>query len=377
MIAFARNIVTDLVEKRLWPVAVALLAALVAVPVVLGSGGEAAPTASPAPVAPSTPGTTSRAEVTLDTAAPAERVRDGRLRDPFATAAAASGSTAASTASTATASPVSASPVSASTVSASSGADAPTAPAPTGSTTTITSVGGPTPSTITTTPAPTPSAPAPSTSGSTGASDSGTGSSTPAPATSEPKTSATYEVALRFGPTDGERNTLTDVARLTALPNAKQPVVTLLGVLGEAQKAVFMVAANATASGNGDCKPSADECKTVELREGDAEYLHVVTPGRPDAWYYLKLLHIDRHRASAARAAAASVRHSRAGTAVVRKDGGSVRLYRYLPGAGTLVRAKRSAVASAGATTRVAPLLPADEQPGVVAWRSVKPAAKR
>ena len=369
MIAFARNILTDLVEKRLWPVAVALIAALVAVPVLLGSGGEA-PTSSPAPVAPST-GTASRAEVTLDTAAPAARDRDGRLRDPFATSASAGESTAsASTASTS----------SASTASGATTVAATPVPAPTASATTLTGGGGDaTASTTRTTSAPSSTAPVTTAPGSAGGSDSATTTTTPAAGTSDRKTSATYEVSVRFGPTAGERETLRNVARLTALPNAKEPVVTLLGVLAKARKAVFMVSATTTASGNGDCKPSVQDCKTVELREGDAEYLRVVSTGRPDVWYYLKLLHIDRHRASAAQAAAASVRHSRAGTAVVRGAGASVRPYRYLPGAGVLVRAKRATAAgvAASASTRIAPLLPADEQPGVVAWRSVKPAAKR
>ena len=37
---FVKDIVGDLIEKRLWPLALALLVALVAVPVLLGGGGE-------------------------------------------------------------------------------------------------------------------------------------------------------------------------------------------------------------------------------------------------------------------------------------------------------------------------------------------------
>ena len=36
-----RNLLADLVEKRLWPVAVVLAGALVAVPFLLGGGGDA------------------------------------------------------------------------------------------------------------------------------------------------------------------------------------------------------------------------------------------------------------------------------------------------------------------------------------------------
>jgi hypothetical protein len=62
-----RNLITDLVDRRLWPVAVALLAALVAVPVLLG-GGSKSP--APAPAAPlaataANPGGTAHAAVSL------------------------------------------------------------------------------------------------------------------------------------------------------------------------------------------------------------------------------------------------------------------------------------------------------------------------
>jgi hypothetical protein len=41
--AFVRNLAADLVAKRLWPVAAALVIALVAIPVVLAGGGEETP----------------------------------------------------------------------------------------------------------------------------------------------------------------------------------------------------------------------------------------------------------------------------------------------------------------------------------------------
>src|SRR4051794_17813815 len=88
---FLRNVVKDLVEKRLWPVAALLAAALVAVPVVLGrTGGEDAPAAAATPAPPAAEGATAdgstaatRAVVSLDTGTPARRHLGGRLRDPF------------------------------------------------------------------------------------------------------------------------------------------------------------------------------------------------------------------------------------------------------------------------------------------------------
>ena len=363
-----RNIVRDLVEKRLWPVAIALLVSIVAVPVILGRGG--AP--DTAPVAPGVQGSAPGAPaIQVADASASSGDHGGRVRNPFGTAADAASTTAGS-AGTGSATPSSSPSTSAGStpVSASSASGAP-APAVAVHAT-------------------------PASSSSTGAASGSTQSiSNPAPArrapapasgetiskTTPPKagTSATYSVTVRFGRTDGTRRTLRDVARLTALPNAKAPVVSLLGVLRGGHTAVLRVGPTATASGNGACKPSAASCTTVELNVGDAEYFRVAgARGDAVAWYYLKLLHVDRHEsASKAVAAAARVRHSVAGAAVVRAATASVRAYRFLPGLGVLVRARhRTGGAAEMAAAHVQPLLPADEQPGVAAWRSVPPRAK-
>lgn len=192
----------------------------------------------------------------------------------------------------------------------------------------------------------------------------------------------TYSVDVRFGRTDGKRRTLHNIARLTALPNAKAPVVSILGILRDGRTAVLKVGDTATASGNGTCKPSAAQCATLEMKAGDAEYFRVAAAGGAVAWYYLKLLHVDHHRTtSTAVAAAAYARRSAAGMAVVRKQAASVRTYRYLPALGVLVPAKRHTATAARTAARTAaagvdPLLPADRQAGVAVWRSLAPAAK-
>lgn len=356
-----RNVIGDLVEKRLWPVAVALIVAIVAIPLVLARGGASAPAPATQPSGAAT-GTPEPAVRLVDAGA-GTRDRAGRVRNPFgstgASAASASGS-----ATAAPAVPASAS-VSASGASSSAGTAEVTAPAATSSASAAAS-SSPAASSL---PAasPAPATPKTSTTTTTAKSNSGT--------------SATYSVAVRFGRTDGGRQTLRNIARLTALPTAKAPVVSLLGVLRDGRTAVLKVGANATASGNGTCKPSAARCTTVELKAGDAEYFRVAVAGSDTvAWYYLKLLHVDRHETtSKVVAAAAYARRSAAGMAVVRKDASSVRSYRYLPGLGVLVRAKhrtrpagRTAAAGGGEA-----LLPAAKQDGVPVWRSLPRAGKR
>jgi hypothetical protein len=360
----AGSLISDLVARRLWPVAVALLAAIVAIPVVVFHGDSAAPVAPqnavPAP-------RVERAQVTLDESVPAPRDRSGRLRDPFA-----AGTSDGDTGSSAPSSPSATS--GASGASPTPGAASPS-PAGAGSTDTAvvqpTAGGSSAPPTTVSVPSVAPAA----------SSSSGERGSV-APRASLPQseaTTATYEVTLRFGPTEGERRNLRNVARLTALPSATHPVVAYLGVLRDGKTASFLVSSKASASGNGECKPSAADCKTVELRAGDAEYLRLAeSNGRPAAWYYLKLLHIDRRAAGAAAARAAYARRSGAGLAVVRAAAASARAYRYVPALGVLVRARRAqASAAAQRAEDLPPLLPARKQPGVAAFRSVKPAETR
>ena len=54
MITHVRNLAQDLVERRLWPVALLLAVALAAVPVVLGRGGDDAASTAALPATPAT-----------------------------------------------------------------------------------------------------------------------------------------------------------------------------------------------------------------------------------------------------------------------------------------------------------------------------------
>jgi hypothetical protein len=187
-----------------------------------------------------------------------------------------------------------------------------------------------------------------------------------------------HKITLRFGATDAKRRTMRDVARLTALPNAKSPVASLLGVMKDGRTVVFVVGDKVAASGNGACKPSVTDCRTVEMKADDAQYFHVPASGsRADRWYYLKVLHVDRRAASASAAKAAAARRSTPGMAAVRKAAKKVASYRYLPALGVLVRAKRAASGSSAAAGRAARSRSAVRQPGVPAWRSAAPAASR
>ena len=348
---FIKNIGTDLVEKRLWPVALLLVVALVAAPVLLSRGGEdpgAVPPGPPATTAHITGADGSQAEVTLQqvpTTATAPRNRPGKVRDPFAR--------------TVTAKPA----------PAQSGA-AGGAPSPSGA---GGSAGG----------SPVPGAPS-----SPGATPAG-GGSQPAPKPApKPDPLDTYHLRLAFGNTDGKTRTLDDVARLTPLPSAENPFFVFLGVLDDTHKAVFLVSSDAKATGDGTCKPRTSDCETIELAAGETEYFDIVTPGGRAVQYVMHVKKIERQPvAEGSRAAAASVtRHSQAGQDLLRAaaDTGAgpqarthrgMLRYRYVPQKGVLVRARHAARGRSSAAGAEPRIRSAKHQPGVSVFRTrVKPA---
>lgn len=89
-----------------------------------------------------------------------------------------------------------------------------------------------------------------------------------------------YDVSLRFG-TEDEMKTFTAVPRLTPLPSADSPSFVYLGVLSGGKTAVFMIAVDVTAVGDGTCRPSPTSCETLELKAGQTMFLDV--PGEDGA----------------------------------------------------------------------------------------------
>jgi hypothetical protein len=261
-----RNIWADLVEKRLWPIALLLLAGLVAVPVVLArSGGEAA-SGSDAPNAVAIASGSQAGDpeiVTLDVA-PKARRHDGRGRDPFVQ-------------------PKGSTPEKAQALESS---------------TTGEPAGGP------------------------AASAAPSDEAKPvkqAPAKAKPR-GPSYTADLRFGQADSMR-TLRNVARLTPLPSADSPFFVFLGVKSGGKTLVFMVSSDAKATGDGKCRPSKSACETIELQAGDTEFFDLTTDEGLEQ-YQMDVISIEKvgSKASAKKSArSASGRASKAQRRLLRK----------------------------------------------------------
>lgn len=262
-----RNIWSDLVDKRLWPAALALVIALVAIPVVIGGGGPSAsiPVQAPTPASPTALGVSAagaaNAAVTLETASAGRRNHAGAVHNPFVQKFRPSVKTPGSAAATgAPATPV----------TTGGGAASPVGSAPTGGT-------GSTPVS--------PSTP-------------GAGPTKPAPVKD------VWRVNLRFGEA-GNQHVHHNVPRLTPLPSSTDPFFVFLGVLSDGKTAVFLISSDATATGDGKCKPTPAQCDTIEMRAGDTEFFDVTQGTAGVVQYELDLLKVahDKVRGAAARAA--------------------------------------------------------------------------
>jgi hypothetical protein len=291
-----RNIWADLVEKRLWPVAVLLLVGVVAVPVVLSKNPEPAPTpVANAVLARNAAASDDPTLVTLN-AKPTVREHDGRGRDPFVQ-------------------PKGSTPQWAQALKSST-----------------TSGGGATPTDTLAT--------------ANGTGDTGdTGGATPSKPKSTPKAAAPNYVAdLRFGQADSMK-TLRDVERGQGLPEGQEPFFIFLGVKSDGKTLAFLVSSDAKATGDGKCRPSNNNCETIELKVGDTEFFDVTTATGVQQ-YQMDIIKVSKAKAKSsakgAKAARTRGRASKADRRALRKllDGRSAHLmgpYRWVPERGVLV----------------------------------------
>ena len=235
----------QLVQRRLWPVALLLLGALVAVPFVLAKSPEPAPVAA-APAAPAggAKATAASADPIVsmvsaeDSATPRRSLGD--RHNPFAS---------------------SAPKVKAKKTKSSESQK-----------------------------------PAETTSGDAPATGSGGGSGAPTTPTVPAQPTTTVpggSIAVRWGATDGSDLPLQRLQRDEALSAAEDPALVFVGLKDHGRTAVFMVSEGLKAFGDGTCVPK-DSCEKIELQAGDTEFFEY--DGDVDATQFeLDLVKIYKH----------------------------------------------------------------------------------
>ncbi len=134
-------------------------------------------------------------------------------------------------------------------------------------------------------------------SGSTGSSSGGAGSpgsagTGPSPGASTPPTpilpkpkpihvgltsTQSYSAALSLTTTAGGLNTIDSLKRLSVLPSAQQPLLVYLGVLKGGRDALFVVQPGTVVNGPGTCTPGPTDCEILSLAQEQIESLAVST----------------------------------------------------------------------------------------------------
>jgi hypothetical protein len=302
----------SLVRRRLWPVALLLLAALVLVPMKLAKTPEPAAAAA-APVAGAQKAAAADAvskpivELATLTDPTARRRVLGAEKDPFA--------------------PRELPKVKKSKHKAKVAADA----------------------------TPTPTA-TPDSAGSGAGTETG-GSTTPSTTTpvTPKKTYPANSLRVRFGTTaDGSLPITKTLSRLEALPTSDSPVLVYLGLEDGNKTAIFMLSGEVTAQGDGKCDPNPENCQTLRLKVGQTEFLNVKGTGdatstdpaastdptaTADAQYELDLEAIHAKTTSSAKAAKAKAKEAAVGRKLVAKQARMNPLrYVFDPKTGTLHR---------------------------------------
>lgn len=239
---FARNLIRDLVAKRLWPLALLLLVAIAGIPLALG-GDETAST--PADVAVSPTPTAAQAATAIELVGPASvRTRGGKLVDPFRR-----------TAARADAEP------------------------------TTSSAGGAT--------------------GATGGATTPSGSGSPNPATPSEEPAATrsrsvYRTTVRWSsdaPPEDRR-----LARLTPLGGVIDPALLYLGVAPNGEHALFLLDPDATSTGDALCVDA--NCRMIALRSGESQIVDLKPEGGEPRRFELKIVSVKRDELKSATNAA-------------------------------------------------------------------------
>jgi len=232
---FLNDLWQDLVEKRLWPVAVALVVAAVAVPVLLSKSPAREVAAAPArqPAAAAGVPVLTGSPVKVGPTGFRDSLSNAPLRDPFKQQHVLRPPSTTRAPSTASGIPSNASSI----------------------------------------PSLSPTPPSDANAGG-GSSTGPTGGGTAGGTTPRRAPSTGVKLRLRFGTAGGSLKTY-EVAPLTALPSSSNPVLIYLGLLSDGKTASFLVSSDSHPLGDGKCKPSAGVCQTLLMKESDTELVDI------------------------------------------------------------------------------------------------------
>jgi hypothetical protein len=328
---FLRGTLNEFRDKKLWPLAVVLLAGIVAVPVLLTSSSSTpTQTQTPAPVPPPASGSTLPALDVQST--PAHSTLNGPARDPFG-AASGSSTTASSTTTPNLGSVASVANLAHNAVNALTGSSTASGGSSVGSSST--SSGSSTSSTGSS------SSSSSSGSGTSTSSSSNppsiTGNAKPKPAPSGLKSTQSYDVALSITNSSSGVDSTDPLERLSVLPSQGQPLLVELGLLKGGNKVLFAVLPGAEVAGPGTCTPGPVDCEILSLGQDQTEAIWSRTNASHSALFAVTgVTTIDY--SSAAAVTRARQQESTAGRALLSSAHlSALSLFQYEPSVGSVV----------------------------------------
>jgi hypothetical protein len=92
-----------------------------------------------------------------------------------------------------------------------------------------------------------------------------------------------FSVKVRFGSTADEDLATSIIERLSVLPDEENPLVVYRGVDKSGKAAIFELTGDVVAEGDGDCEPTPENCQYVKLRAGETEFITLKTAEGDDA----------------------------------------------------------------------------------------------
>jgi hypothetical protein len=264
---FLLDIWADLKAKKLAPIAVGLIVAVVAMPALMLTGGDA-PVEGPVPVLAPASADTAEVELAQELAEGDSKLDSYKAHDPFDGLVRPPKDDATGGSGTAVA------PGDTTGQVGGDGGDLP-------------SLGGGGGST-----APDSLTPTDTGSGSPGLDTTG---STPPSIVRRPGSKFTYQLDVKFG-RPGREKRYANLSRMSFLPNADVPALLFMGVPQDAKSALFFVHPTLSHAGEGVCIPSKANCNFLKLAIGREHFLSV-----NDYEFRIKLLGIKRVKLSAER----------------------------------------------------------------------------
>jgi hypothetical protein len=280
--ASLRTIFQDLVERRLWPVALVLVIALIAIPVLLSNPASDTAGSPTTPIPPAAPATGSGGSLSaFQPVVNTEGSKSSEIRkslkgfdskDPFKVP----------------------------TLSTGGGTvDQSAATGVTGGGAGTTTVGSDTSTSLG-------SGSVPGSGSSDSQGTSGSGESTQS---GEVKF-YTWTATVRFGTGDDvDKLDKKRMERFRALPSSENPVVVFMGVTTNGKNAVFLVSAATGTTGEGDCEPD-DTCTFLYMKAGDTQSFEAVGKDDQVVTYKLKLLETNVEETEAPTSSSSSRRAS-------------------------------------------------------------------